>query len=59
MVSLSRAIGPIFSSTIFAWSLENNLNFPFNHNFIFLIVSFTLFISIMIVYFVPVKKKGK
>lgn len=37
--SCARAIGPIFGSIIFAWSINNNYGFPLDFHFVFLLLS--------------------
>ncbi|CAG8642337.1 8762_t:CDS:2, partial [Ambispora gerdemannii] len=41
IASLSRAIGPALGGTLWAWSLNNNLGFPFDHHFIFVVIANT------------------
>lgn len=45
LVALLRAIGPYFSSVMFAWSMTSGMVFPFNFYFVFVLMSvITVFI---------------
>ncbi|CAG8443190.1 1377_t:CDS:2 [Gigaspora rosea] len=37
--SLSRSFGPALGGFLWSWSLKNNLGFPFNYFFVFLLIS--------------------
>ncbi|CAJ0764521.1 18855_t:CDS:1, partial [Entrophospora sp. SA101] len=40
-----RAIGPASSGSLWSWSLTNNLSFPFNDCFVFIVMSLTALIG--------------
>ena len=45
--SVSKGLGPIVASVLFAWSINNDNVFPFDHHFIFFVISiltFTLYL---------------
>ncbi|KAJ2995153.1 hypothetical protein HDV02_001038 [Globomyces sp. JEL0801] len=46
--SFARAIGPALGGTVWAWSIQNNLPFPFNHVFIFTFVG--IFTAILLIH---------
>ena len=37
--SVSKGLGPIVASILFAWSINNDSTFPFDHHFIFFVIS--------------------
>ncbi|CAG8557427.1 1999_t:CDS:10 [Ambispora gerdemannii] len=43
--SLARAIGPALGGILWAWSLNNNLKFPFDRHFVFIVMSIIAFIG--------------
>ena len=45
--SAAKGAGPIISSIIFAWSINNNLSFPFNYYFVFIITAITSIINVI------------
>jgi MFS family permease len=48
LASLSRVIGPIFGGSLFSWSLENHIGFPFNYYFVFLLLGIFLTVLLFI-----------
>ena len=39
LASVTKAIGPIIFSVLFAWSVTNDLSFPLSHHFTFFIIA--------------------
>ena len=51
--SLGRMVGPYIASIIFAWSLNNELTWPFNYHFIFYILSLLALINYKYSFLLP------
>ena len=45
--ALARTMGPIVGGTIWAWSNENRYSFPFDYNFIFVVLSATVILMVI------------
>ncbi|CAG8649943.1 25221_t:CDS:2, partial [Dentiscutata erythropus] len=45
LASFARAFGPALGGFLWSWSLINNLGFPFNYSFVFILISFVAFIG--------------
>jgi len=48
LVAATRAIGPVTGASLLAWSLSNNMGFPFNFYFVFLVLGFGLAMCFLI-----------
>eukprot|EP00942_MAST-04A_sp_MAST-4A-sp1_P010792 g10792.t1 len=56
IASFTKATGPILGSVIFAWSITNEMSFPFSHHFGFFIIAILYLIQSLVVYkFFPQK----
>ncbi|CAG8502866.1 6138_t:CDS:2 [Ambispora gerdemannii] len=53
IASLSRAIGSALGGVLWAWSLNNNLRFPFDRYFVFIVMSAMAFIGWLQSYRIP------
>jgi hypothetical protein len=42
LASFSRMCGPVFAGSLFSWSLENKMGFPFDFHFMFLVLTLML-----------------
>jgi len=49
IVALIRSLGPLTAGTLFGWSLNNGLGFPFNYYFAYFLEAVLLFTSSLIV----------
>ena len=57
--SVSKGLGPIMASVLFAWSINNDNVFPFDHHFIFFVISaltFALYLMLLSESRVPKEK---
>ena len=56
IASFTKATGPILGSVIFAWSITNEMSFPFSHHFGFFIIAILYLIQSLVVFkFFPQK----
>ncbi|KAJ3314542.1 hypothetical protein HDV04_006081 [Boothiomyces sp. JEL0838] len=46
--SIGRMLGPIFAGTLFTWSLESNLPYPFDYHFVFNLLAVIVFLGYLI-----------
>jgi hypothetical protein len=44
--SFARAIGPTIGGSLWSWSNNNSLAFPFNHFFVFFFIIFIIFLLV-------------
>ncbi|KAF0387778.1 MFS general substrate transporter [Gigaspora margarita] len=51
--SLSRSFGPALGGFLWSWSLKNNLGFPFNYFFVFILISTVAFIGFIQSFHLP------
>ncbi|CAG8438734.1 8723_t:CDS:2 [Ambispora leptoticha] len=45
IASFARAVGPALGGALWTWSLKNNLGFPFDRHFVFIVMSVAAFIG--------------
>ncbi|KAK6359049.1 hypothetical protein TWF696_000220 [Orbilia brochopaga] len=54
-VSFARSVGPALGGVIWSWSLSNEAGFPFNHFFLFLLLSSFAMLQLMFSFRIPVR----
>ena len=57
--SVSKGLGPIVASILFAWSINNDSTFPFDHHFIFFVISTLTFALYLILRSEKIVPKAK
>ena len=53
--SCARIVAPIFGTSLFTWSANFGLFYPFNYTLVYNVAAFLAFGSLVLTYFVPLE----